>query len=337
MEVQGEFQREGRHLSRFSIFITQPRGWSHLKAFAEIAEGLAWSLGELGHDVAAPSFNDLVVVNPSPPLGRSIILAPTFLVDAPLAPDAILYNFEQVPGDLGSPGTVASMVSDAWLRGDFLKLYRRHTVWDYSATNVDRLRRLGVADVHHCRVGYAPCLTRINSVPVEDIDVLFYGTLQEGSRRYALLQEMTRRTVRQADGTERPMRVVALQGVYGADRDGVIARSKIVLNVHCNEPAVAPAIFAIARCSWLLANTKCVVSEAGGQDPELDALAREACVSVPYDRIADTCVALVDESVAGSAAMRREIAETGFRVFSKVSQVDEVRRALAESTVGRST
>lgn len=91
-------------------------------------------------------------------------------------------------------------------------------MWDYSAANVARLAALGVAALH-VPIGYHPVLARIERA-AEDLDVLFYGSLNE--RREAVL-----------DGLEaRGLQVASVFGVYGAERDALIARAKLVLNVH---------------------------------------------------------------------------------------------------------
>lgn len=318
-------------MSRFSIHIVQPRGWSNMRLFLDVADSLAYALRRLGHEVIYDPGRGELVLPPKPSdgkFGRSIILGPTFLPDVPLAPDAILFNFEQVPWAMGSePGEVAAMISDAWLRGGFLDLYRRHEVWDYSAANIERLGRLGVLNTKICRVGYTPTLERISQVE-EDIDVLFIGTMRDGDRRHDLFKKLQETTVTVVEGqgtVSRPLRPFFLAGVYGAERDALIARAKVVLNVHANEPKVLPAIFEIMRCSLYFANRKCVVTENGDQDPELEALARSAAISVPYDEIPGVCAALVEDE-----AVRRQVGERGYATFRVIDQVVEVQKALGD-------
>lgn len=297
----------------FSLFITQPRGWSHMMMFADVGRSIAYALRQLGHDVQFDPGDGPRIVNPKPPFGRSIILAPNFLVDCPLAENAILFNFEQVPGKIGGgPGEVDALISDAWLSSDILNLYRRHTVWDYSAKNIEHLKILGVEDVRHCRVGYTPNLSCIEPVE-EDIDVLMYGTLSTSPRRAAILQALI----------DKGYRVQALQGVYGPERDSWIARSKIILNIHNNPPEIAPAIFETVRCSYLWANKKCVVSESGSQDSELDRLGARGSAYVPYEMLIETCVVLLD-----SSDMRADIAMNGYEAINEIDQAKEVQRAL---------
>lgn len=334
-------------MSRFTIWIAQPKQWPFMRMFVEVGRALKWSLESLGHEVQFDPGRGTHVENPLPfpggrSFGRSIILGGHFLFDMPLPEDAILYNLEQVPFSPGStPGSVSGAVMDEWLCSDGIRLLRRHTVWDYSATNISRLKLLGVEDIHHCRVGYAPVLSHLEPDPRQDIDVLFYGSIASGTRRMRVLEQIDKMRVRDAGGRAKPVVWQGLSGVFGEERDRKIARSKVVINIHANDPEVAPAVFEIVRCAHLFANQKCVVTEAGGHDPELEALAAAGAAYVPYEGLAETCVQLVDEGpgsggqvngVAMTAAeARRDIAERGFRAFSAISQVEEVRRALEES------
>jgi hypothetical protein len=64
----------------------------------------------------------------------------------------------------------------------------------------------------------------------------------------------------------RGLRVESAFGCYGEERDALIARARIVLNVHYYESKV----FEVVRVSYLLANRKCVLSESGS-DIDLEA------------------------------------------------------------------
>src|SRR5947199_402031 len=85
------------------------------------------------------------------------------MIDPPrFAPGSIIYNLEQIYE--GSP----------WLTPALLEVLRAHTVWDYSAANIEALARLGIA-ARYAPVGYIPSLTRIPPAPAPDIDVLFHA------------------------------------------------------------------------------------------------------------------------------------------------------------------
>jgi hypothetical protein len=81
-------------------------------------------------------------------------------------------------------------------------------------------------------------------------------------------------------------------GLYGADRDALVARSKIVLNLHFYDSK----IFEVVRVSYLLTNGACVVSESG-LDPTENEFAG-ALAFAPYEALADTCTPLVNDASA---------------------------------------
>src|SRR5258707_15385347 len=100
-------------------------------------------------------------------------------------------------------------------------LLARFTVGDYSRRN---LADIGIfADprrLHLVPIGYVPQLSAIPPAPVEDIDVLFYGTINE--RRRAILGELERSGLRIRIGRE----------LRGAERDPPIAGARPWLNPH---------------------------------------------------------------------------------------------------------
>jgi hypothetical protein len=283
-------------VARFTLWVVQQNPQDVApRCFFEFAEGVAYSLRQLGHEVA-------FVQGASPysyalPDSRAIVFNGHCLPAIPLAPDTIIYNAEQVQ-------------VDAWKAANYAGLLRRHAVWDYSTENIGRLAQLGVTRVTHCPVGYYPGLTDIKPAPQEDLDVLFIGWMNE--RRTKIVNDLARRGVK----------VRALTGVYGEERNAWLARAKIVLNIHFYEKPV----FEIFRVSHLLANKKCVVSEDSGCDAGLEAFAAQATTLVPYDKIpAAVATLLLDKD------KRREQAARGFEAFSKLDQVAIVKAALEAS------
>jgi SAM-dependent methyltransferase len=226
-----------------------------------------------------------VRVDAAPREGERQIVFGAHLLDVPaaaaLAPEAIIYNTEQMTAE--SP----------WLGSTYLNLLRNHRVWDYSQQNVFRLRALGVADALHVPVAFVPELVRI-APATEDIDVLFYGSLNP--RRKYVLDELARRG----------LKVVHLFGKYGLERDQAIARAKVVLSIHYYESK----IFEIVRASYLLSNSKAVVAECG-PDTEVETDMRGAVCGVPYAELVDACAALVRDATA-----RRALAERGHQAFA---------------------
>jgi hypothetical protein len=273
---------------QFQIVIVQPAGYPHSQAFAEIAETLALGLQAIGHEAR-------ITINYLDPSATNILLGSHLLEKTaiPHLPDnTIVYNLEQVePKLFESYGVLQS-------------LFSRFEVWDYSEANIARLRALGFdKPIRHLPIGYMPALTRISSAACCDIDVLFYGSINE--RRHGVLSQLK----------EQGLKIRMLFGIYGTERDAYIARSKVVLNMHLYDPK----IFEIVRVSYLLANRKAVVCEVSPEtaiEPDLLAAVQPAA----YDDLADCCRRLVEDGDA-----RRRLEQAGFRQFSRRNEVEFLR------------
>lgn len=270
-------------MSDWSVYTVSPDGYLHSAAFAEVAESIHHSLLRLGHN------SELRRSRPSP-RRRPIVLGSN-LLPTELRRDAVLYNLEQIVPD--SP----------WMNPAFLRLLQTHVVWDYSPRNIEALASLGVKATL-VPVGYDPVLTRIERVP-EDIDLLFYGSITE--RRKPLLRRLARR-----------FRLRAVFGVYGEARDRLIARSKIVLNLH----SVDDGRFAIVRAAYLLANQRTIVSERGS-DAELEKPFEKGIAFVKSSELVDRCAALLADS-----AERDRIALAGFEAICARPMTESLDRAL---------
>lgn len=260
----------------FAVTIVAPPGYPHSLAFLEVAETVHHGLRALGHDCVLTTEGAL-------PGRTHIVLGANLLATdpIPLAPDAILYNLEQIAP--GSP----------WLKPEMLELFRRHAVWDYSRRNADALVALGLPRPKVVPIGYVPQLTRIAPAATEDIDVLFYGTLND--RRARILDALR---VRGAN-------VVHAFGRYAAERDALVARAKLCLNVHHYDAKV----FEIVRVSYLLANGRAVVSERGSDADEERAF-EPGVAFAPYDGLVDRCLALLADGDE-----RRRLGAAGFDVM----------------------
>ncbi len=258
----------------------------HAACFEDVAEALRDALRELGHEVVG--FD-----NP----GRLIVFGAVGRMADPfkqMPKDAILFNAEQVPA----------------IKNAELNDYTDHVFWDYSRSNIEALKEVGIKKAIHCPIGYIPSMTKIKPATEQDIDVLFYGAIN--ARRRIILEDLT----------EAGLRVERLFGVYGAERDEYIARSKVILNVHFYDKP----IFEIFRVSHLLANRKCVVSEDGGYDLDLESFARSATELVSYTRLVRRCKEMVQFPHLRQTAERR-----GFEELKKINFVESVRRAVEQS------
>jgi hypothetical protein len=194
----------------------------------------------------------------------------------------------------------------------YLSLLSGHEVWDYSADNAAALTAKIGRFVRHVPFGYVPELSRIIPAADEDIDVLFYGSINV--RRQTTLDRLA----------GAGLNVKAAFGVYGAERDALIARSKLVLNVHFYEPGH----FEIVRVGYLLANRKAVITEANpGEVVDTDLVPGLAAVS--YNALPQTVLDLLSD-----VPRRRALGEAGFTAFAARDAGAIVGAALTASWSG---
>jgi len=260
---------------RFAIVTPDPAAWVHVRAFDEVADAIQAGLTELGH--ACERGVGRLIEGCTPILFGAHLLPPAARLD----PSAILFNLEQiVPGAL-------------WVTQDYIERLRVHRVWDYSARNISAMERLGIRKLTHVPLGHASVLERIPRRD-EDIDVLFYGVTNE--RRTAALRRLS----------DRGWKVSWINGIYGEERDELIARSRIVVNIHFYEESRLE----LARCLYLLANGRFVLSETS-PDAEESGLAGGMAFCA-YEGIEEACAWYLEHpearaavAAAGSAALRR--------------------------------
>lgn len=207
-------------------------------------------------------------------------------------PRCVIVNLEQFRLD-----------SAGWGRDEvYLDLLAKNEVWDYSAGNIEFLKNKGI-EAGFFKFGYVPEMSRLAGGSPNRIDALFYGALNE--RRLLVMEELGRAGIR----------VKWLNDVYGLERERAIYDSRVVLNIHSGRQANLEII----RLSYLLANRKAVVSELN-EDTERYPELEGACAFFPYDRLAAGAAELF-----GREDRLREQAEAGFRAFSSISLVDELR------------
>lgn len=247
---------------KYAVTVITPPNYIHSAAFAEVAQTITYGLRRLGHDVVLTTDGSIP--------GRKLIVLGSNLLSAypqPLADDAILYNLEQV--EAGS----------SWFKPELLELFRRYTVWDYSQRNVEALRGMGVSVAHVLPIGYTPELTRIVRAEYPDIDVLFFGS--PNPRREQVLRGLM----------SAGLMVQAPIGVYGRTRDALIARARVVLNVHYYEAG----ILELVRISYLLAN-RCTVLSEHGADALEDAALEGGVAFADYGDLVDRARELIRSS-----------------------------------------
>ena len=293
--LRGRRVCSGNRMSIFQITLVRPRGFLHTEAFREVAETLQFGLRSIGH--TAQIQENAFDTSATNILLGAHLLSPQQALTVP--PGSILYNLEQI----GGPS----------LPAQFYELAFRRSVWDYSLQNIKKWEALsGDCRPIHVPLGYVPELTRIKPAQVQDIDVLFYGSMNE--RRALIVKALQ----------EAGARVHAVFGVYGDERDTLIARSKIVLNVHFYDAKV----FEIVRVSYLLANSKAVVTECCS-DTDLERGLSDAVLGLPYDALVTGCLSFLQDE-----REQRELEMRGFQWFAQRKESEILSKVLEECAGG---
>ncbi|MDC0656785.1 glycosyltransferase family 1 protein [Leisingera sp. SS27] len=234
--------------------MAEPQNYIHSGAFYEIADLLLFALRELGHEAALKK-------NGIDPTARNILIGVHLLSPAlasQMPPGTIILNTEQLGGTFGEWNKKIL----EWFSHDF-------TLWDYSDVNVGYLREFGVKRVEKLQLGFQQELCRITSQEERDVEVLFYGCINQ--RRKLVLDDLI----------SRGLRVKVLSGVFGAERDAWIARSRLVLNLHYYETQ----IFEIVRAFYLMTNGIPTAAEVN-PTTRIDDCYRDGLLSLPYDGLA---------------------------------------------------
>jgi len=152
----------------------------------------------------------------------------------------------------------------------------RFESWDYSIENIQKFKNLNLRAPKHFQFGYHPKLNRIVSSQQKDIDVLFYGSLNQS--RIAILDKIEKTGAR----------ITRLFGSFGKERDEYIGRSRLVLNMHQHESK----IFEIIRVHYLMNNKKAVISQFDA-DTKIDPAYRNGLILASQNEIAETCAEFI--------------------------------------------
>lgn len=193
-------------MASFALVVLQPPGYPHIRAFDEIILLLYHSLSELGHNVS--------VATNSFPAGATPIVFGAHLVgaefDVEISAKSIIFNTEQLSsGNLSWAERISSFS-------------KNHTIWDYSSANLCYLRETASAiNVHRLRLGYHPELERVPTVRSDDEGFLFFGSVTP--HREAILSKIC---------VSDRLRLKALFGLYGWERNKLLARCRAVVNIH---------------------------------------------------------------------------------------------------------
>jgi hypothetical protein len=275
----------------YNVCLIQPAQYEHSKALLELAELIHFSIRQLGKECALSS-------NHVPHDRINIILGAHLLgleLRNQIPNSSIIFNTEQLSDETAQ----WTQVICEW--------GRHFEIWDYSLKNIEFFKQVGLLNTKHFKIGYQRELERIKFDDDRPIDVLFYGSLNE--RRIQILKSLEAEKVI----------VKTLFGVYGAQRDEWIAKSKVVLNMHYYQSA----LFEIVRTFYLLTNQVAVVSERGDVTT-LDSHLEEGLCLVPYESIVAQCLSLLSDPQERSTVARR-----GYEHIQKFPQSNFTRELVS--------
>jgi hypothetical protein len=266
-----------------------------LNGYKEVIETVAWGLEQLGHQVSyalnQPARDATNIV-----FGAQVMPIATL---KRLPEGTIIYNFEQMRD-----------INAAQIRQE-VRYYAQaphFQVWDYTPANVPSWRTLGRPEVKVVPVGYAPILSRIPKAPRQDIDVLIYG--MSGERRLQTFHALS----------QRGLATVFVSGLYGAARDELISRAKVVLNINLYPHT---RIFEIVRVSYLLANRKAVVADLDVSTSIDDDIKPAVKLASTLPELLNSC-----DSLANNDRERTKLEEAGFSCISRRDIKDILKSAV---------
>jgi len=251
----------------FQICFIKPPEYEGSLVFREILFLLRNSLRDLGHTVEIVP-NQLHPVKTNILIGYHLLQWGEYLAKV----DYIPFQFEQLD------------TKEGWFSDTILAILKGASqVWDYSSINIEFLRQQGVT-AQHVPIGYHPDLAVVPKAEEKDIDVLFYGSVND--RRKELMERLARKCNAQF-----------IAGAFAQERDELIARSKIVLNLHYYQTKIMESV----RIAHLLNNGVFVISEDSADDafPGVD------LITAPYDEIEELCLEYLaaPERIAAQAAL----------------------------------
>ena len=269
-----------------NVCLIKPKNYIHYLALQELAELIHFSVLELGLK-SQITFN-YCDNNPST---KNIVLGAHLLNDnliEDIPENTIIFNTEQIES-----------ITENWKK-KILNLARKNIIfWDYSQYNLDYLSKTINIKGKLFQIGYQKELNRINHNIDKNIDVLFYGSIN--ARREHIINKLK----------DRKINVKTLFGVYGKERDNLIAKSKLILNMHMYDSK----IFEIVRVFYLLSNSIPVLTEVGSDTKFNNDFLDLVCKST-YENIEKNIIYLLEND-----KKRIELGESGLNAIKKFPQI----------------
>jgi len=127
------------------IWLVSPSNEPRSETLKEVAISLSDAFKELGYLVP-------ILTNPNEITETPIVLNANLLQKTDinsLPRNSIIFNFEQI------------YEKSPWLTPFYLSLLKNHVVLDYSNNNINKLKSLGVKNIHLCKIGYSKSLENL--------------------------------------------------------------------------------------------------------------------------------------------------------------------------------
>lgn len=262
--------------------------------YDEIIETIRWGLVQLGFTVSYST--ERFERNCTNIIFGAQMLSLDDLEELP--PNTVIYNLEQM----------ADLKPEELPEG-YRYCGEHFQIWDYSEFNMGTWNLFNAPKKPlHIPVAYAPILSRISKPKHQEIDVLFYGGT--GGKRLAVFHELCTKMVK----------TVFVHGLYGKSRDELISNSKIIINLSQYSQY---GIFEIARASYLLANSKAIVSDFSTTS-KIESDIQNALVFCHAENIVQQCIALLEDDAA-----RERIEKSGFDIMSQ----RDIRKILTDAVI----
>lgn len=276
-----------------NICIIKPNNYIHSLAYLEIAELLHYSVLELNKS-SKISYN-FIDINPKV---KNIIFGAHLLNDDminSIPSNTIIFNTEQIES-----------INEIWKRRILLLASKGIIFWDYSNHNLDLLLTKLNVKGRLFEIGFQKNLQRIKKNDNKEVDVLFYGSLN--NRREKIINSLLKNNVK----------VKCLFGVYGKERDDWIGKSKIVLNLHYYDSK----IFEIVRIFYLLTNAIPIVSEVD-ENTKLNNNYLKGIKGSNYEDVEKNILSLLENEKE-----RKLIGLNGFNIIKKYPQINFTKSIL---------
>jgi hypothetical protein len=177
----------------------------------------------------------------------------------------------------------------------FRNYLKNNIYWDYSTSNEKLTNNPSYYQFGFCNKNEH--LHEYLDDSHHNIDVLFIGSPSKERKAIEKALNSTK------DKNGNPLVVKFVHDVYGKDKIQLMAKAKIVLNLHYYR------YFEIVRVGYLLNNHRFVISEVSPNDDEWSDL-HPGFVRCEYTQVVDTCLTYLADY-----ASRKIIADRGYQLY----------------------